>query len=81
MIVKNEVGKGTLSYVFLTFIIFLFVISSYYFSDELGINKYLKYIVLVGVILYFVVFFQYRKFVIKSSEKENTNNKTKQPWE
>ncbi len=81
MIVKNEEGLSSKGYILLTFAVFFMVLGAYYFSDELGIKRYLQYIVVAGFVLYFLVFFYYRKSVLQNSKRENMNTKSKQPWE
>ena len=52
----------------------------FYFSEELGITKFLGYILIGALLIMFIIFVLYRRFINTEKMKGKSSLITKQPW-
>ena len=79
--VNKSLKLNAVLYFVLQLVLFFVLMAAYFFSDELGLGKYLSAIVAIGVILYLIIFYIYKKNIVSRDGNNGEGNKQKQPWE
>jgi energy-coupling factor transporter transmembrane protein EcfT len=82
MISVNKSFKNNAAlYFVLQLLLFFVLMAAYFFSDELGLGQYLSVVISIGVILYLLLFYNYKRNAVHRDSNNGSGSKKKQPWE